>query len=48
MKANANSRPGSFPKFEHTTDVGMEVTAADRHALFDTGGEAFFAPIVDP
>ena len=48
MKASANSGRGSFREFEHTADVGIEVTAADRPALFAIAGETLFALIVDP
>ena len=48
MKASANNQGGSFHEFEHAAHVGMEVPAADPHALIDTAGEALFALIVDP
>ena len=48
MKASANSGRGSFRKFDHAVNIGVEVTAADRPALFATADEALFALIVDP
>jgi SHS2 domain-containing protein len=47
MKTSADSERGSFREFEHTADVGIEVSAADRPALFAIAGEALFAVIVD-
>ena len=47
MKASANNGRGSFREFEHTADVGIEVTAADWPALFAIAGEALCALIVD-
>jgi len=47
MKASANSGRGCFREFEHTADVGIEVTAADRPAQFAIAGDALFALMVD-
>jgi hypothetical protein len=44
MKARANSGRDGFREFEHTADVGIEVTAAGRPALFAIAGVARFRP----
>jgi len=43
MKARANSGRDGFREFEHTADVGIEVTAG-RPALFAIAGVARFRP----
>jgi len=38
----------TYREFEHTADLGVEVTAADLPALFASAGEALYALIADP
>ena len=40
--------PASFKEFEHTADLGVEITATTFPALLAASGEALFALIADP
>ncbi len=45
MKARANSGRDGFREFEHSADVGIEVTGADGPALFASDGLARFRSV---
>ncbi len=45
MKARANSGRDGFREFEYSTDVGIEVTGADRPALFASADLARFRSV---
>lgn len=40
--------PGRWHLFEHTADIGLEVTAAGLTDLFETAAAALFAQLTDP